>query len=137
MKLSKGISSLKLCISTLAFLFCGHVLADGMVPDTSVVIVNEADGGLYMRYDNPTQAITWCCDNCSGQWPGRTCKPRQSRAVTPDNLKPLSVDENHRKESHCENKTTNCRSSYERQSEQTHVKHWVRDTVASHNKRSQ
>jgi hypothetical protein len=21
--------------------------------------VNEADGGLYMRYDNPTQAITW------------------------------------------------------------------------------
>ncbi|HWT67600.1 MAG TPA: fimbria/pilus chaperone family protein [Pseudomonas sp.] len=31
-------------LATLAFLFCGRALADGMVPDTSVVIVNEADG---------------------------------------------------------------------------------------------
>jgi len=35
---------LSACLATLAFLFCGRALADGMVPDTSVVIVNEADG---------------------------------------------------------------------------------------------
>jgi P pilus assembly chaperone PapD len=36
----------------LVLLLCGHVLADGMVPDTSVVIVNEADGEASVSVTN-------------------------------------------------------------------------------------
>jgi P pilus assembly chaperone PapD len=44
MNLCKRARSLSACLGTLALLLGGQVLADGMVPDTSVVIVNEADG---------------------------------------------------------------------------------------------
>lgn len=40
------------CLGTLAFLLCGRVLADGMVPDTSVVIVNESDGEASVSVTN-------------------------------------------------------------------------------------
>jgi len=44
--------SLSLCLGTLALLLCGRVLADGMVPDTSVVIINEADGEASVSVTN-------------------------------------------------------------------------------------
>nr|WP_314567654.1 fimbria/pilus chaperone family protein [uncultured Pseudomonas sp.] len=50
MNISNG--ARRLCLSALALLFCGHALADGMVPDTSVVIVNEADGEASVSVTN-------------------------------------------------------------------------------------
>ena len=44
--------SLSFCLGTLALLLCGRVLADGMVPDTSVVIINEADGEASVSVTN-------------------------------------------------------------------------------------
>lgn len=41
----------RLCLGALALL-CGPALADGMVPDTSVVIVNEADGEASVSVTN-------------------------------------------------------------------------------------
>ncbi|MBZ9781430.1 fimbria/pilus periplasmic chaperone [Pseudomonas sp. REP124] len=52
MKFSNGARCLSLYLGTLAFLLCGHALADGMVPDTSVVIVNEADGEASVSVTN-------------------------------------------------------------------------------------
>jgi P pilus assembly chaperone PapD len=40
------------CLGTLVFLFAGHAVADGMVPDTTVVIVNEADGETSVSVTN-------------------------------------------------------------------------------------
>ncbi|APC15806.1 fimbrial chaperone protein [Pseudomonas frederiksbergensis] len=48
---------LSLCLGTLAFLLCGRVLADGMVPDTSVVIVNEADGEASVSVTNTDASL--------------------------------------------------------------------------------
>lgn len=39
-------------LATLVVLLCGHAQADGMVPDTSVVIVNEADGEASVSVTN-------------------------------------------------------------------------------------
>ncbi|WP_269137525.1 fimbria/pilus chaperone family protein [Pseudomonas sp. PGPR40] len=52
MHLTNGARCLGFCLGTLAFLLCGRVLADGMVPDTSVVIVNEADGEASVSVTN-------------------------------------------------------------------------------------
>ncbi|MGE8150673.1 fimbria/pilus chaperone family protein [Pseudomonas vancouverensis] len=57
MILSKGASRLSLYLGTLAFLLCGHVLADGMVPDTSVIIVNEADGEASVTVTNTDASL--------------------------------------------------------------------------------
>lgn len=48
---------LSLCLGTLAFLLCGRVLADGMVPDTSVVIINEADGEASVSVTNTDASL--------------------------------------------------------------------------------
>jgi P pilus assembly chaperone PapD len=52
MNLCKRARSLSACLGTLALLLGGQVLADGMVPDTSVVIVNEADGEASVSVTN-------------------------------------------------------------------------------------
>ncbi|VVQ01877.1 putative fimbrial chaperone YraI [Pseudomonas fluorescens] len=43
---------LSFCLGTLAFVLCGRALADGMVPDTSVVIINERDGEASVSVTN-------------------------------------------------------------------------------------
>lgn len=52
MNLSKGTRCLSFCFGTLALLLCARAMADGMVPDTSVVIVNEADGEASVSVTN-------------------------------------------------------------------------------------
>jgi P pilus assembly chaperone PapD len=45
------------CVGILAFVLSGQVLADGMVPDTSVVIVNEADGEASVSVTNTDKTL--------------------------------------------------------------------------------
>jgi P pilus assembly chaperone PapD len=52
MNFPKAPRSLTAYIGALVLLFCGHALADGMVPDTSVVIINEADGEASVSVTN-------------------------------------------------------------------------------------
>jgi P pilus assembly chaperone PapD len=52
MTLFNGARCRRFCLGTLAYLFAGYVVADGMVPDTSVVIVNEADGETSVSVTN-------------------------------------------------------------------------------------
>lgn len=44
--------TIAVCLSALGLLLSTHVLADGMVPDTSVVIVHEADGEASVSVTN-------------------------------------------------------------------------------------
>ncbi|HEF4757826.1 TPA: fimbria/pilus periplasmic chaperone [Pseudomonas putida] len=57
MNLFKGGRCLRLMLGALVFLLCGRVLADGMVPDTSVVIVNEADGEVAVSVTNTDPSL--------------------------------------------------------------------------------
>ncbi|MCW8275293.1 fimbria/pilus periplasmic chaperone [Pseudomonas sp. PCH199] len=57
MNLSNHVRCLSFCLGTLAFLLCGRVLADGMVPDTSVVIINEADGEASVSVTNTDASL--------------------------------------------------------------------------------
>ena len=57
MNISPRARCLSLCLGTLAFLLCGRALADGMVPDTSVVIVNEADGEASVSVTNTDASL--------------------------------------------------------------------------------
>ncbi|WP_372242537.1 fimbria/pilus chaperone family protein [Pseudomonas sp. C1C7] len=57
MNFSNGARRLKCCLGTLLLLVCGHALADGMVPDTSVVIVNEADGEASVSVTNTDASL--------------------------------------------------------------------------------
>lgn len=57
MTLSKGVRRLMFCLGTLALVLCGRAQADGMVPDTSVVIVNEADGEASVSVTNTDTSL--------------------------------------------------------------------------------
>ncbi|MGJ7513322.1 fimbria/pilus chaperone family protein [Pseudomonas baetica] len=52
-----GARYLSVCLGALVVLFCSRVLADGMVPDTSVVIVNEADGEASVSVTNTDASL--------------------------------------------------------------------------------
>lgn len=52
MNFLNGTRSRCVCLGMWAFLFAGHAMADGMVPETSVVIVNEADGETSVSVTN-------------------------------------------------------------------------------------
>ncbi|MCU1760545.1 fimbria/pilus chaperone family protein [Pseudomonas sp. 14P_8.1_Bac3] len=57
MNLFNGARCRHFCLGGLALLFAGHVVADGMVPDTSVVIVNEADGEASVSVTNTDSTL--------------------------------------------------------------------------------
>ena len=57
MNLLNGTRCLSLYLGTLALLLGGQVHADGMVPDTSVVIVNEADGEAAVSVTNTDSTL--------------------------------------------------------------------------------
>ncbi|MEX3773675.1 fimbria/pilus chaperone family protein [Pseudomonas sp. MYb118] len=57
MNLFNGTRCLSLYLGTLVLLLGGQVHADGMVPDTSVVIVNEADGEAAVSVTNTDSTL--------------------------------------------------------------------------------